>query len=280
MSQELVKPAESALMQQPSEEEQSFKLAQRQALALSQSSLVPQQFQGNVANCLIAMNMAKRVGADPLMVMQNLYIVHGKPSWSSTFLIAACNQTRRFTPIQYRIDGTGDEYGCTAFVYDVATGVKIEGPKVTWAMVKAEGWHSKNGSKWKTMPELMFRYRAASFFVKTTCPEIAMGLQTREELDDVVDVQPQSASQALAAINDELDPPADTSKAPQASDTPGWVLPVRKATLSEIRKMEPQLTTAKWIEFLPQGSMDKIETEEHARAILGAMKASLEESAA
>ena len=44
-----------------------------------------------VANCVIAFDVATRIGASPLMVMQNLYIVYGRPSWSSKFLIATIN---------------------------------------------------------------------------------------------------------------------------------------------------------------------------------------------
>ena len=51
-------------------------------------------------------------------------------------------------------------------------------------MAKAEGWLSKNGSKWKTMPQLMLRYRAASFFSSLNCPELTMGLYTKEEMQD------------------------------------------------------------------------------------------------
>lgn len=272
---------DAALMQQnQSEDEQQFKLAQRQAVALSQSSLVPQQFKNNVPNCLIAMNMAKRLSADPLMVMQNLYIVHEKPGWSSKFLIAACNQTGRFSAIKYKFDGEGDQYGCTAYVTEFATKEKIEGPKVTLAMVRAEGWLTKNGSKWKTMPELMFRYRAASFFVNTTCPEIAMGLQTREELEDVIDIQSASPSASLVALREQIEErhqigtakPIDEPTAAAASSDVINATPVRAATLSEIRKMEAVLTTVVWTAMLPDGGMDEVKTEEHGRSILQAMK--------
>jgi hypothetical protein len=37
------------------------------------------------------------------------------------------------------------------------------------------------------MPDLMLRYRAATFLVRCTAPEIGLGLMTREELDDTVD---------------------------------------------------------------------------------------------
>lgn len=42
----------------------------------------------------------------------------------------------------------------------------------------------ENGSKWKTMPQLMLRYRAASFFSSLNCPELTMGIYTKEEIED------------------------------------------------------------------------------------------------
>ena len=46
------------------------------------SQLVPQIYQGKPMDCTIAVDMANRMGVSPLMVMQNLYVVKGKPSWS------------------------------------------------------------------------------------------------------------------------------------------------------------------------------------------------------
>jgi hypothetical protein len=168
-------------------EEKSFELAQRKAKVYSESSLVPVQYQKNVGNVLIAQNMANRMGADPLMVMQNLYIVHGKPGWSAQFLIACFNSCGRFSSIKYRIDGQGDDYGCVAYATEIATGEEVSGVRVTMRMAKDEQWSTKAGSKWKTMPDLMLRYRAATFLVRCTAPEIGLGLMTREELDDTVD---------------------------------------------------------------------------------------------
>jgi hypothetical protein len=71
---------------------------------------------------------------------------------------------------------------------------RIEGPPVTMKMAKAEGWVDKNGSKWKTMPELMIRYRAAAFFGRLYTPEIMMGMQTKEEILDIqhADLSPET----------------------------------------------------------------------------------------
>ncbi|MBB0023665.1 hypothetical protein [Ralstonia pickettii] len=171
---------------------QSFELMQRGAKLLTASDLVPQQFRGNLANCVIALNMANRIGADPLMVMQNLYVVHGSPSWSSKFLIATINTCGRFSSLRYEWRGKkgSKDYGCRAWAIEKATGERLDGIWVDWEMVEAEGWSKKNGSKWKTMADQMFVYRAAAFWQRAYAPELGMGLQTREELDDVVDVHP------------------------------------------------------------------------------------------
>jgi hypothetical protein len=179
-------------------EERAFGLAQRQATALATSDLVPAAYQGNVANCLIAMNLAKRIGTDPLMVMQNLDVIHGKPSFRSTFMIACLNQSGIFSPLRYRFEGEGDDRTCFAYATEKSTGELIEGPKVSIAMAKAEGWYNRKGSKWKTMPDLMQSYRAAAFFVRTIAPELTMGLSTAEEMEDrsgsARDVTTQSSS--------------------------------------------------------------------------------------
>ena len=162
-----------------------FELVQREAKLLAASSLVPKQYQGNVADVVVAMNMARRMNADPLMVMQSLHIIHGKPGWSSQFLIAAFNSSGRFGAIYYEF--SDDLAECTAVTTELVTGREIRGPKVTLEMAKAEGWSTKAGSKWKTMPELMLRYRSAAFLIRTTAPEIGLGLYTADELRDVKD---------------------------------------------------------------------------------------------
>lgn len=160
----------------------NFEHAQRTAKALASSNLVPQQYQNNVANCLIALDMSMRIGASPLMVMQHLYIVKGKPSWSSSFLIATINKSGKFkTALKFKV---GTKGGCVAYATD-HDGEILESPEITLEMAKAEGWSTKDGSKWKTMPDLMIRYRAAAFFSRLYCPELTMGMQTFEELEDI-----------------------------------------------------------------------------------------------
>tara|TARA_R110002110_G_scaffold22933_3_gene88235 strand:- start:3872 stop:4582 length:711 start_codon:yes stop_codon:yes gene_type:complete len=172
------------------------------------------------------MNMASRMGADPIMVMQNLYMVHGRPGWSSQFLIACFNQTGRFEPIRYEFSGTEgkDDWGCTAVSKDLAAGGdELRGPKITIKIAKAEGWYSKSGSKWQTIPELMLRYRSAAWLVRTIAPELAMGLQTAEENADseqpsvtVVDPPKTSATSRTEALAERLTATEETTPDPPA----------------------------------------------------------------
>lgn len=180
-----------------------FALIQRQAQVLAASDLVPKEFKGNIANCIIGLEIANRIGASPLAVLQNLYIVHGKPGWSSQFIIAAINSTGKFSPLRFEMTGEGDKRTCTAWANDLATGDRLESPLVSMAMAKAEGWTTKTGSKWASMPELMLRYRSATFFGRLYAPEILMGMATVEEVIDVEGNQPQLRSKA-ASINERV----------------------------------------------------------------------------
>jgi hypothetical protein len=204
---------------------QSFELAQRAATLLSKSTLVPKDYQNNLPNCVIALNMASRMNADPLMVMQNLYIVHGRPGWSSQFLISTFNTCGRFTAIRY--DWTGapgsEDRGCTAWATEKLTGEKLMGSMVNIKLAKAEGWYAKNGSKWQTMPDQMLMYRAASFFVRTYAPELAMGMHTEEEIIDMTPNEKGTYESSVAAdiaknANVEtidITPTAETVKEPE-----------------------------------------------------------------
>jgi len=168
------------------DDERAFELVQREASALSKSELIPQNFRGKIADCIIAIEMAKRINAAPLAVLQNIYIVHGKPSWSSQFVIAVVNSCGRFKPLKFHYEGQGSEASCIAYTYYADEPDKvIKGPKVTMKMASDEGWSKKNGSKWKTMPELMLSYRAATFFGRMYCPDLLMGMQTTDELEDI-----------------------------------------------------------------------------------------------
>ena len=208
----------------------SFEFMQRTAKMFSASTMVPTAYQGMVtkgygdratveanpaalSNCMIALDMSQRMNANPLMIMQNLHIIEGRPSWSSQFIIAAINNCGKFSPLRFdlqwldEIDATYSTFEwedrkkvekkhkvriknarCVAWAIEKATGERLESAPVTMEMAVNEGWFGKNGSKWKSMPDLMMRYRSAAFFGRIYAPELLMGLPTAEEMHDVFSV--------------------------------------------------------------------------------------------
>ena len=200
-----------------------FEVMQRMAKMYTESTIIPDAYKGNIGNCVIALDMATRMGANPLMVMQNLYVVNGNPSWSSKFLIATINMSGKYSALRYRkrnlgkvgkikyndlewktdasgrsrkttvvkeFDGTDvDNIECVAYATELSSGEVLESDPVTIETAVREGWYTKSGSKWVTMPNLMLTYRAAAFWQRMYCPEISMGFITKEEADDIQDAE-------------------------------------------------------------------------------------------
>lgn len=196
-----------------------FEVMQRMAKMYTESSIIPEAYKGNIGNCVIALDMATRMGINPLMVMQNLYVVKGNPSWSSKFLIATINMSGKYSSLRYRkrnlgkvgkikynetvwdsvnkrntivvkeFDGTDiDNIECVAYATELSSGETLESDPISIETAIKEGWYTKSGSKWVTMQSLMLTYRAAAFWQRMYCPEISMGFITKEEVDDIQDV--------------------------------------------------------------------------------------------
>ena len=161
----------------------AFAEAWRISSNLSQSDIIPVQYQNKPANVLIALEMAIRMRTSPMQVMQNLYIVNGKPAWSSQYIIAVINSSGKYKQeLQFELSGEGEKLSCYAWVIDKNDN-KLVGPTITMQMAKTEKWIDKSGSKWKTMPDVMIRYRAASFFGRIYCPDLIMGIYAVEEAE-------------------------------------------------------------------------------------------------
>lgn len=232
-----VTPREMEITRPGFESEKGFALLQRMAKMFSISSIVPETFRGekNFGNCVIAVNMAQRMGADPLMVMQNMYIVSGNPAWSSKFMIATFNTCGRYDAIKYKEVGKrgDDSQGIIAWTREKVTGHIIEGSAVTIGIAKAEGWYTKSGSKWKTMPDQMLRYRAAALLIRTTAPEISMGLMSVDEAEDAGTQQGAMIDLDEAVVSSE----ENTVALPEAQ-------PVVEGVRMEMSKVEAEPVTA------------------------------------
>lgn len=205
---------------------EQFNTMQRVAGMFANSELVPEMYritaknpkEKAIANCIIAIEMAHRIGTSPLMIMQNLTPIHGKPAWASKFLIATVNTCGRFNPMNYRFrelgkvgkidiveyiwsneqgkkvavkntfDGSAIE-NIECIAYTTARGSEdlLESSPITVELAIREGWYNKAGSKWPTMTKQMLIYRAASFWTNAYAPDLSMGMKTEHEMLDIVE---------------------------------------------------------------------------------------------
>lgn len=180
------------------QQEKRFELAMRTAKAYNASTMVPTNYRGaeNLGNCVIACDMAARMGVSPMAVMQNMAVVQGRPSWSGQALISFVNATGKFSPLRFEEIGEPMKPGwkVRAWAYELnpdgSHGEKLESDWITTEMVNNEGWSKKSGSKWLTMPRQMARYRAGAFFQRVYAPELAMGCLTQEEAEDIAPARP------------------------------------------------------------------------------------------
>lgn len=202
---------------------EQFQMAKQAAEMLASSSMVPVTYQNNPGSCFIALNTALRLRMDPLMIMQNLYVVQNRPSWSGQFAIALVNICPKFSATWFEYRNEEDFQKGVRMCAQLKTGQNVYGTWITPEMVKAEGW----GKKWQTMPEQMYKYRAAAFFARTNCPEALLGLSVEGEAEDIAgksqpDIKP-PLFKSRASMGDVVDAEkvADSPRLPVAAKIPG-----------------------------------------------------------
>jgi hypothetical protein len=268
-----------------------FETMQRVCKLFSSSELVPDMYKTNLApdkdgkptnpenkamaNCMIAIEMAQRIGASPLMIMQNMIIIYGRPSWSSKFLVATVNTCGRFNPLQFKFtnlgrvgkvnyteyewnnatrrkeaktkefDGTQiDNIQCIAFTTAKGSDEVLESAPIDIKLAILEGWYTKAGSKWQTMTRQMLMYRAASFWTNAYAPELSMGMKTTEEIQDIIDIDYEDVTKkvdrekAEHANKQVLNIDENQAQAPKAEE-PKQEQPKQEEKKAEEQKKEP-----------------------------------------
>ena len=187
------------------ENKDAFNQLLRAAQMLSQTSIIPQSYQGKPQDCFVAIEMANRMGVSPMVVMQNMYVVKGKPSWAGQACTMLINSCGKFKDVKHIYTGEKGKpnRGCYVTATRISDGSQVDGVEVTMQMAQSEGWTSN--SKWRNMPELMLAYRASAFFARVYCPEAMMGVQTAEEVYDADSTPINAATSLTAALKGETE---------------------------------------------------------------------------
>ena len=160
--------------------ERYYKMAEM----LATSDIVPACYRNKPSNIFIAIQTAQNLKLDVMTIMQNTYIIQGKLGITSNFAISLANKSGYLKDsIQYKVSGAADDMEVTAYAI-LKDGMPIE-MTVTMAQAIAERWATKDGSKYKTLPQLMLMYRAAMFLIRTHLPQVLLCSHSVEELKDV-----------------------------------------------------------------------------------------------
>jgi hypothetical protein len=130
---------------------------------------------------------AEWMGIPLAEVLQGGYFVHGRWGWYAEFMISRVLEKGIFTAIDYELGGKFEDFtACAIAIGTRPDGTKAIGSKVTLKMAKDQGWIDKTGSKWKDMPGIMLKKRAATFLIKETAAHAFGGsLDTEEDIQDV-----------------------------------------------------------------------------------------------
>jgi hypothetical protein len=156
---------------------QTFEQALTFSNYLADSDLVPKDFKGKPANCLIAMQWGAELGLKPLQALQNLAIINGRPSLWGDAVIALV----RGSPLCESVIETDDGHVATCRVKRRGEAEQVR----TFSMedAKAAGLMGKQGP-WTQYPKRMRQMRARAFALRDVFPDVLRGLPVAEELMD------------------------------------------------------------------------------------------------
>ena len=199
----------------------------RHGKMISQSTMIPERYRGNEGDCTIAIEVSMRLGCSWLAVMQHMYVVHGIPAMDAALATALTNTSGLFVdPIEFEVEGTdpkGKDYRVRGYATRESTGKTLYGPWIDWPLVRGERWDAKDGSKWKTMPDQMFHYRAASWFQRRFCPEVTMGMLTPDEIEDMPErkrVESRTVARGVEGVKERLKKNAEAASKPAVDPEP------------------------------------------------------------
>ncbi len=116
-----------------------------------------------------------------MTALQGTDVIHGTPSLRAKLAITLANASGVFDGrIHYQTIGEGDKLKVTAFAKMTISG-EVVSASASLAMALKEGWATKPGNKYGSMPEQMLCYRAAKFLISRYAPEILYGFGIKED---------------------------------------------------------------------------------------------------
>lgn len=187
----------------------------RYAQALAESNLLPQHYQRQPANLLLALEYAEALGVPPINAITGIVVIKGKPSASADLIAAMVRKAG------HKLRISGDDKHATAQI------IRADDPdyvyEATWDEAKARTAGLWGTGNWKTYPAAMLRARAITEVARMGASDALYGvIYTPEELGakvdedgDVVAAEPVTERPKVERIKGNPGPDEWTTPAPQ-----------------------------------------------------------------
>ena len=157
---------------------------------LADSDLVPKDFKGTPANCLIAMQWGAELGLKPLQSLQNLAVINGRPALWGDAVIALVLAS---SVCEYV---TEDDDGQTAYCRVKPKGGQEQIRSFSMEDAQKAGLINKQGP-WTQYPRRMRQMRARAFALRDVFPDVLRGMPVAEELQDMAAAVPPPAEKHM-----------------------------------------------------------------------------------
>jgi hypothetical protein len=145
------------------------------AKMLSESDLVPKDYQGKPSNCMVAIQMGGELGLSPMQSIQNIAVINGRPSLWGDAMLAVC------LPHLDSFEESDD--GATATCVATRGNRRVSNTFST-EDAKRASLADKSGP-WKQYPARMRKLRARGFTLRDICADVLRGVQSAEETQDI-----------------------------------------------------------------------------------------------
>ena len=147
------------------------------ARALAASNLLPKQYQDKPANVLVAIEYGNALGLAPMVAIQTIHVVEGKPTASAQLIGSLVRRAGH----KLRVHGDATKA--------VAVIVRSDDPEFEfvceWTLARAQAAGLAQKAVWKQYPAAMLKARAITEVARDACPEVLAGVAyTPEELGD------------------------------------------------------------------------------------------------
>jgi hypothetical protein len=169
---QLAKNKAGADMYLPTTKNEAFKLAE----SFCKSAFCPAAYRGKPADVYLAMAYGSQIGLNPLLAVQNIAVVNGKPSVYGDALTAIAQGHHETESYEdgYKDDGT-------AYCKITRKGRTIY-REFSVEMAKRAGLWGRN--TWAQYPERMLLWRARGWAIRDAFADVLMGLWSVEEATD------------------------------------------------------------------------------------------------